>query len=835
MTPISAVTSSWTAYRLAVALAAALAIWISYTLPVQRLEGLLPDLAGRFMPEVAPSDEVVAVGIDAASLDPDGAWPWPRNRLAEVIEQLQRFHPRLIALRLPLHGTETPATVGALTAELRSLGPPLRNQARNWLQQLDTDARLAHTLKQAGNIVLFAPHNPRDNGTGPAADAPPSLVLATTQPDHTWYQAVVRFLVSAPATSNTGAEWPLPIFRDNALGTGVGAAYQPAQRVYGVPLVTKSSTGYLPGFELALLAAQRGHPAISVKPGAGISIGHDRSIATPDLRYYPRPARPVPFYTLRQIREDTGLGDQLRDKTVILGLTAKPASPLLHAPSGQRYNPLTWSAHVVDSLLVGNAYTMTTWFYGAQRGLILLFALYLLILPSTWHRLRAPIMSGLLVTLAFNAGLLTLILQQLWIPVTGPVVFLATTQLFLSVASRRQATLLALGQQLVEARVALGRQLQSQGQLELAMEQFAPCLPAPSAQESAYELGLEHERRRQANRAQAIFARLAGSAGGYRDAAQRSRRLADLSARFPGATDTPAANSTLVLDEPVMELPVLGRYRLERELGRGAMGSVYLASDPTIGRQVAIKTLPLREHYEAREQEAIARRFLQEAEAVGRLAHPNIVSIHDAGQEHDLAYMAMDYVEGDSLDAWTGESALLPVWEVLDIAAQVADALDYAHQRKVVHRDIKPANIIYDRDSGIVKITDFGIARILDNKRTRTGTVLGTPSYMSPEQVAGHKVNGQSDLFSLGATLFQLLTGHLPFHGDSVATLMYRIANQKTPSLRSYRRGLPVCVGRLLGRALQKVPARRFANGAGMAVALRKCRAQFKGGRRRTA
>ncbi|HHO69043.1 MAG TPA: serine/threonine protein kinase, partial [Gammaproteobacteria bacterium] len=434
--------------------------------------------------------------------------------------------------------------------------------------------------------------------------------------------------------------------------------------------------------------------------------------------------------------------------------------------------------------------------------------------------------------LALNAGLFALTLQGLWLPVVVPVLFLSGAQLFLFLAGRRHGVLTALQQALVEARVALGRQLLSQGQLELAMEQFAPCLPAPLAQASMYELGLEHERRRQVHKAQAIYERLAG--GGYRDAARRSRRLAELSERFPGADGRPA-DATLVLDRPVMELPVLGRYRLERELGRGAMGTVYLATDPTIGRQVAIKTLPLLEHYEAREQEEVAQRFLKEAEAAGRLQHPNIVGIHDAGQEHDLAYITMDYVSGDSLEAWVDQSALLPVWEVLDIAAQVADALAYAHGRQVVHRDIKPGNIIYDRDSGAVKITDFGVARVLDSQRTRTGTVLGTPSYMSPEQVAGRKVDGRSDLFSLGTTLFQLLTGSLPFQGDSVATLMYRIANEKTPPLRKYRRGMPVCLGRLLNRALQKAPSKRFADGAEMAAAIRKCRAQFKGGRRKSA
>jgi len=226
---------------------------------------------------------------------------------------------------------------------------------------------------------------------------------------------------------------------------------------------------------------------------------------------------------------------------------------------------------------------------------------------------------------------------------------------------------------------------------------------------------------------------------------------------------------------------------------------------------------------------------MKEAEAVGRLVHPNIVSIHDAGKEHDVAYLVMDYVDGKSLDAWVDKNNLLPVWEVLDIAAQVADGLDYAHRQKVVHRDVKPGNIIYDRDSEAAKITDFGVARILDSKQTRTGTVLGTPSYMSPEQVAGKKINGQSDQFSLGVTVYQLLTGSLPFSGDSVAAMMYQIANRKMPPLRKQRSGLPANVSRLVSKALHKDPSRRFANGAEMAVAIRKCRLQFKGGRRKTA
>ena len=433
-----------------------------------------------------------------------------------------------------------------------------------------------------------------------------------------------------------------------------------------------------------------------------------------------------------------------------------------------------------------------------------------------------------------NAGVFALIVKNLWLPVVAPALFVFATQLLLSLAQRRGRVLENACREAVEARIALGGNLQSQGQLDAAMEQFTRCLPDPAAFEPLYELGLEYERRRQPGKARNVYARLADSARDFRDCAERRDRLAAMSERFPSASPA-GPTSTLVLDAPVMELPVLGRYRLERELGRGAMGTVYLGTDPTIGRKVAVKTLSIMEHCEEREQAEVATRFFKEAEAVGRLDHPHIVSIHDAGKEHDLAWIAMDYVPGQSLDAWTGASGLLPVWEVLDIAAQVADALAYAHSRKVVHRDVKPGNIIYDRDSGVAKITDFGIARMLDASGTRTGTVLGTPSYMSPEQVAGSKVDGRSDLFSLGTTLYQLLSGALPFEGDSVATLMYRIASQKTPPIRKARRGLPVCVARLVTKALQKEPAKRFAEGETMAATILNCRAQFRGGRRKTA
>lgn len=265
----------------------------------------------------------------------------------------------------------------------------------------------------------------------------------------------------------------------------------------------------------------------------------------------------------------------------------------------------------------------------------------------------------------------------------------------------------------------------------------------------------------------------------------------------------------------------LGRYQIERLLGRGAMGAVLLGRDPRIGRQVAIKTMSLAAEFDGPELEEARRRFFREAETAGRLQHPDIVTVFDAGEDDDLAYIAMEYVKGHDLQRHALTSQRLPVPLVAYIGQRVAEALAHAHRQGVVHRDIKPANVMVDLAAGVVKVTDFGIARITDACRTRTGMVLGTPSYMPPEQMSGRSVDGRADLYSLGVMLFQLLTGLLPHRADSMARLMYAIANDVAPDVRTLRPELPDALAQLLARALSKQPEARQADGLQLAEALR--------------
>jgi len=265
----------------------------------------------------------------------------------------------------------------------------------------------------------------------------------------------------------------------------------------------------------------------------------------------------------------------------------------------------------------------------------------------------------------------------------------------------------------------------------------------------------------------------------------------------------------------------IGRYQVLRKLGHGGMGSVYLAHDPAIDRQVAIKTITLADSGDASLQQEHRQRFLQEAQAAGRLQHPNIISVHDVGTFGDgNLFIVMEYLSGSTLDPFTKKQELLPVPRVISLISDACLALDYAHRHGIVHRDIKPSNLML-ADDNRVKITDFGIAKDHRANITQCGMLLGTPNYMSPEQATGDKVDGRSDLFSLGVVLYELLTGERPFQGDSITAVLYQLVHQEPTPPRILNDKLPEQFDDLLRMALHKAPESRFQVGREMAAALR--------------
>ena len=264
----------------------------------------------------------------------------------------------------------------------------------------------------------------------------------------------------------------------------------------------------------------------------------------------------------------------------------------------------------------------------------------------------------------------------------------------------------------------------------------------------------------------------------------------------------------------------VGRYQITERIGRGGMASVYRAHDPGIDRTIAIKFL----HAAYCEEEEYRARFLREARAAGMLSHPNIVTVHDVGEIEGRPYMAMELIEGEPMNELMARSGPMPIRDTLVIVLQLAKALDYAHGKGIVHRDIKPSNIMVLKGTSTVKVTDFGIAHVAtgasSTHQTRVGDVLGTPQYMSPEQTKGSKVDGRSDLFSVGIILYQMLSGAPPFQGDSIVALAMKIATEEPTPVEKLRTDLPQGVRRIVERCLAKQPERRFQTGQELAAAV---------------
>ena len=260
-----------------------------------------------------------------------------------------------------------------------------------------------------------------------------------------------------------------------------------------------------------------------------------------------------------------------------------------------------------------------------------------------------------------------------------------------------------------------------------------------------------------------------------------------------------------------MSEPKIGKYTIVGEIGRGAMGIVYKALDPYIGRTVAVKTIRFDILGQGPEREIAQKRFMREAHSAGNLSHPNIVTIYDVGEDQGISYIAMEFVDGPSLDELMHSKQKFSLEEILSLIEQVAEGLESAHKKGVVHRDIKPANILLDSENR-PRIVDFGIARISASTMTQTNMIMGTPYYMSPEQISGRKVDNRADIFALGGILYELLTGQKAFPGDNLTTVIYKIINEEPMPLRTIKKNLPEGLDYIVSKALAKAPEERYQN-----------------------
>ena len=810
-----------------------------------------------------PSDRIAVIAIDETSIANIGRWPWPREVQAKLIDQLVAAKAKVIAnttfffepqkdpglgyveKMLAVYNKAYPAAVpevpgvapiGGATPAAQGVQPPaevaeigrILNEAS---VALNSDVRLAESVKKAGNVLVPVLFDPISYGKPPG------------RPDKPLPEFISRNTIGAVTDgggsflNGVGAAYPIEMI--GAAAAGLGHLNSVSDEDGGTrfePLVIDYYGQYYPSFALMIAAKSLNLTSkdIQAEAGRNVRVG-GKTIRTDGFGqmytyfYKDREGRSAfPVDSFFDVYSGKIPASKYADKIVLIGATAAGVGANMVTPISSQMNPVTTLAHSVSSILQEHFFVAPAWAPLATFGVYLLIAAYILaLLPRLKAGTAAAITAVLLVTL-FATHLALMASAGLWIELMLPATLLLvghallTTKRFLVTERGKERA----DVESADSNRMLGLAFQQQGQLDMAFDKFRKVPLGEEVMENLYNLALDFERRRQFNKAESVFRYMATFNPKFRDLEERLARAKKLSETIIlGGSSAARTNAgTMILEGGATEKPMLGRYQIERELGKGAMGVVYGGKDPKIGRVVAIKTMALSDEFEADELKEAKERFFREAETAGRLAHPNIVTIYDAGEEHDLCYIAMEFLKGKDLVGFTKQPNLLPPDKVLSIVERVADALAYAHTMGIVHRDIKPANIMYEPESDTVKVTDFGIARITDSSRTKTGMVLGTPSYMSPEQLAGKRIDGRSDLFSLGVTLYQMLTGKLPFEAESMTQLMFAIANNPHAPIRSLNASLPAWVDAVIDRAMAKDFEKRFQTGAELAEAIRTAR-----------
>lgn len=490
------------------------------------------------------------------------------------------------------------------------------------------------------------------------------------------------------------------------------------------------------------------------------------------------------------------------------------------APLGDRYSQL--AALDTLALLTGAYDWRPAWAIWGWLVLSMIFVSLLLWLDKRFSRGTSVLVHSFAVFALLSADYALAALHHWWLGFSGLAVWWSAVWVLYQLAYAAQRRKEGLYRMRDEAQQKLAEVAREKGEFDAAFAHLKDCRWSVYVADLLAALAADMESRRAYASALRVYQYMSEQSGEW------AKRLSGRVSRLKQAMEVvsgerPASGAqTLILSAKDIHPPKLGRYTIERVLGQGAMGTVYLGSDPKIGRRVAIKTLNLASEFLEEDLQEARARFQREAETAGRLRHPNIVTIYDVGEEGDLSYIAMDYLSGSPLSEFIEEDKRLPPSHVFSLLAQAADGLAYAHEQGIVHRDIKPANLIYDATNERLVITDFGIARLTDESRTKTGTIVGSPNYMSPEQIEGRDVDGRSDIFSLGVTLYQLLSGQLPFQGDSLAAVAYAIVKQEPEDISRLVNGLPRGTSTMLKRALAKKPEKRFPSADLMAEALRK-------------
>ncbi len=811
-----------------------LILWFSGLEFLDVLELKYYDIRMKLRGDEAADSDIVIVDIDNDSIEKLGRWPWPRSLVAKGIDTINEGTPKVIGLNLILSEAEQNSGL----AEIRNLeqlfsetlaavtgqaGQGFLSRMRESELRLDNDKTLAEAMKRSGNVMLpvffkdseVIPENQEADENSPLARQ--SLQFVTIPPE---------------AEYPRSAEVSIPIagLLDAALGIGhINYGADPDGTVRKGRLLYEYQGLYVPSYPLRLAAAYLNVPVSQVKAdlGSNLTLGGKVLPLTHNSEYlisFKGDEGSFKRYSFFDVINRKVSPSLFKNKIVLISPSASGIMNPLITPTSIGMSLADFSANTIWSILTGRFIREPVWGAVMEVALILMLgALITFVFPRIKALPASLTFFGVLALMIVGATVL-FTSQGVWIRITYPILLLISG--YTGVISIR-FFITEAGKEKVEGESAetnrmLGVSFQEQGMLDMAFDKFRRVPLDNQMMGVLYNLAQDYERKRQLNKAASVYEYMAEYDENYKDITARKKKLLVASETMVFGDGFLGGGSSV---DPMDATgtgtrPTLGRYEIIRQLGKGAMGVVYLGQDPRINRTTAIKTVRFSDDFEPEEAKKMSDTFFREAQSAGTLSHPNIVTIYDAGTEKDMAYIAMEYLEGQDLDQFTKPDNLLPMRKVIDYVADIADGLDYAHQKGIVHRDIKPANIML-LTSGIIKITDFGIARISATSQTMTGVIKGTPHYMSPEQFSGKKVDGRSDIFSLGTMMYRLLTGRLPFQGENPAALMHNILNEPHPDPRTVNPRIIKPLVLILDKALEKDRDKRYQRALDLAVHLR--------------
>ncbi len=720
------------------------------------------DLGYKFRGKSDSANELVILALDNRSLDQYGRWPWPRHQIAQLVQKLSQANPKVIYLDFYLPPDIVEDTSGGTSL-------------------------LAEAIREGNNVILPLYFNYAEVGLTPTRY--PDVLLQSTLFN---IQDPIELSYQLPSSAKE-IYYPSQALCEAAYALGHAIQTRDLDgKIRHESMLVRFDNNYYPSACLQIARRYYNLRIEDLKAGLNGKIYLGETLIPADNKYsllinYTGPKQSYKHYSAASLLEGSLNPELFFRKIVLVGLTDLSTSQL-KTPVSPHLPTVEKTANLVENIIRKNFLKTTSFLSILDLLLLILIGCFCaFVLPNV------NLVQRLVILFVFFFVILNLsfILFSSFNIITKPFYPLLELFFFFVVSPGIKPKKEHLPKKRLREEVAAE-------QVEIK-ERF---IPAEAEPEKTMRLDLPEER--------------------------KERTATPTPVPFASVPEPLEEKTAYATERSTANIPVqqFGRYKVLEVIGKGAMGTVYKGIDPAIDRLVALKTIRFENIASPEELAELKDRLIREAQAAGRLSHPHILTVYDVGQEGDLYYIAMEYLQGYTLEKMTQKKAELNYKIVAKIMIQVCEALSYAHEKEIIHRDIKPANIMILNNFN-VKVMDFGIARLGGSSMTQTGIAIGTPSYIAPEALQGKPGDKRSDIFSLGVVLYEILTGQKPFKGESLSSLIYSILNDQPPYPSAVNDKTPALFDRIAAKALMKNPEERYQNAQEMQTPLKEFISSF--------